>query len=288
MTKRASKPGSSKDQPHAELPSAELLAYQKVMRDALKPKLNAEQKGELMSVIERYAQRGVVANFKVKPLSKTVWWWQYVYGACDLGTLQKLTAEGEEMMRGFELTAEEIGTIKLANPRCYQFPAFVYEMAVRLMKSDLLHVPWIKLSADDQLPFLEILFRPNFLTGILTDGPLDEDSTEHWHWTRPVGNVIFNLLQSDTALLEAFGVTFVRSERRRLKIPSPTSNFGRQNKPFSWSAIEDFDLEHIEKRVLNDSQRSRLSKATKKVSSLLGIADAKISKKQSVPQNKKG
>ena len=282
MPKRGRKPDDiSKDQPRAEPFSEQLLAYQNVMRDALKPELNAEQKRQLNAMVERYAEQGVAADLKNRGLSETVWWWRYVYSTPELGRFQKLTKDGKEMKKRFNLTDEEVATIRLANPHCYQFPAFVYEMAVRMKEPDLIPVPWIKLPTEDRILFIDALLRPNSLTGILMDGPLNEDSLEHWHWTRPVGNLILNLLHSDTTLLETFVATFVSSERRRLKIPPPVPNQNKQNKPFSWNAVEDSDLKHFGKAMLNDSQRSRLAKARNKVSSLLlGIADAKTGGKQ--------
>ena len=162
--------------------------------------------------------------------------------------------------------------------RCQQYPAFVYEIAVRIEKPDLVPIPWLKLTQDIKGPFIDALEPNDPMKGVMRivgNYPPGHEPDEPY-WSDPFywANARFNLLFNDTVLTEIFS-DFIRNERLLKGIPAPTANKGRKNRPFSWLPIELMDQKRFQNKALNESERSNVSKACREVAKLLGISEAR-------------
>jgi|GEM_PF-1170723 len=70
----------------------------------------------------------------------------------------------------------------------------------------------------------------------------------------------FNLSLNDSVLVEQFRKA-IQQERKLNNIDRPKPGYGIRRRPISWKPIELMDLRYFTNRVLNESERSQVSKA---------------------------
>lgn len=241
------------------------------------------QRKKLRNLLSKTADRGSqppnqpASAESLKWFEEHAWWWLWIDPALAMPQNQ-LSENAKVLTENFGLDQHLLEWLPLTMLRCQQYPAFVYEIAVRIENPDLIPIPWLKLTQDIKGPFIGA-FEPNApLKGVMRivgNNPPDYEPDEPY-WSQPFSweNARFNLLFNDTALIEIFS-EFIRNERRLNGIPAPTPNKGRKNRPFSWLPIQLMDQRRFQNKTLNESERSNVSKACREVRKLLGIKAAR-------------
>ena len=252
-------------------------------RRSMTTALDKEKKKELRTLIENVSVSGSSPQTTQTEahLIRKVWWWRYIPGARDVEHPWMLTEDGKVLMEEFSVARDELDWIALRMLRCQQHPAFIYEVAARMLAPKLVPIPWIKLTNDIKLPLIDAFERDNLYlggVGILTPeaGPISS------FWTQEPCDYSFNLLQSDSAIAELFLEWFIRPARQRQGVPSCEPNTGIARRPFSWRPIEYIDL-HRFGIVTNDAGASKQrSRARMEVAEALEIPTKKGGRKSAL------
>jgi hypothetical protein len=143
--------------------------------------------------------------------------------------------------------------------------AFLYELAARVDGQFEFAKPWAQLSSEQK-------------TTLIQRWPMDQThvggyavAIEGWQqsspgWT-PFQNMSWNLNLNDRTLISHFK-DFIEAARFGLEMPCPKPNAGRKmrtkNSGVSWLPVELMDArKHVPKFVLNDAQRSQVSKSVR-------------------------
>ena len=149
--------------------------------------------------------------------------------------------------------------------------AYLYEMTSRLNGKYLFGKPWNKLDI-------------NIRFGLSLHWPTEGVERPVWVQTQSISfpqeatdalPFRFDLRANDAAILRCFSM-WLAEQRRRKGIRNPRPNKGKKNR-FSWKPLELEDIEASKFRLLNDSERSQLSKA-KSAAKLVALPRAFLSK----------
>jgi len=223
----------------------------------------------LWRLIESAAEKGKCIASDCDPqetlstLERISWWWRYMEEPVEYDSFA-LTIHGKVLRDAFALDVQIIENLKLMMHTCQEYPAFIYEMSVRIVKPALVPIPWVSLDSSIKLPLIDAFERPRVIRPVVAS----EESAVGGNWTN-VCPWCFSLSATDSEIIGAFS-DFIRSQRQEKGIPNPKPNVGKRNRGFSWRPIEILDQKRIG-LVLNGSDRSHLSKAKREVRAALGI-----------------
>jgi hypothetical protein len=151
------------------------------------------------------------------------------------------------------------------NPRLYgilnqrrERSAFLYELGGRVTGKFEFGFAWIELDEAHKAELEQRWPQPGerIVCEKLTRGETEHDG----HVQLPVS--CWNLKMSDETLNAKFQ-EFITHQRDTLGIPNPKRSEGRGRRPLSWRPVELMDLRTHTGYVLNDSERSSVSKAVR-------------------------
>ena len=175
-----------------------------------------------------------------KDLARKLWWWRQVDTTSDATPVPFLPE------------------IQLSQYRDYfEWSAYHYELRARLDEKYAWGFghPWCCCSREQRQMLRELWpspYPPQKWTSMEAGKP---------EW-REVNGVRFNLKLNNSVLIEQF-IGELERLRAELGVEAPAAGQGVRRKPISWLPIELMDLRHYEVCVLNDSERSQVSKAAR-------------------------
>jgi hypothetical protein len=199
----------------------------------------------------------------IPTLERNSWWWRHMEEPFE-GDSFVLSRHGKVLRDEFGLDVEIIENLKLMMLTCQEYPAFIYEMSVRIIRPALIPVPWVNLDSSIKLPLIDAFERPRVFRPVVAS--VEPAGERHWTDVCPW---CFSMAVTDSEIIGAFS-NFIRSQRHVKGIPNPKPNVGKRNRGFSWRPIEILDQKRFG-ALLNDSDRSHLSKAKREVQAALDI-----------------
>ena len=234
--------------------------------------MDADARSHLKSLVEVSAKRGrkPAATITKEYLQTNVWWWNHIENASNHQNLHAQTEAGKLLVENFEVPPDELEWIDQRMRRCQRSPAYIYEIAVRMLEPKLIPLPWLRLLSEVKLPFIDAFEELNlFVNGIsfVTPGVAQTDP----FWTSEPCNLSFNLLLGEKILAELFLEWFIRPEKRRRGLDKRKPNQGNTGRLFSWRPIEFLDIQNFKLEPLSTSETSQISKARHEVGKALGI-----------------
>ncbi len=139
----------------------------------------------------------------------------------------------------------------------HQRSAFLHEMGRRTDQDYPWKLPYVQLSDGQRQELLQRWPVDETCLGYYETGDLE--TVPKLGWTSYKG-FSFNLNRNNKSLVRIFEM-FIQMERGKLNIKNPKPNQGRINRGLSWRPVELLDFQLHRGRVLNDAERSQVSKA---------------------------
>ncbi len=180
-------------------------------------------------------------------LVNNVWWWRYAVNPEKCSRVFPPLTEGSAWWPTF---MHKIFMDHL------EPSAFFYEFRARYKKRYVWDFgrPWI-LCSDEQRRSLSCLLPSNYPSTLNLHLPRPED-----RWSAFFGD--YNLLLNDETLIRQF-TKELKQKRSDLGLSRPAPGQGVRRRSISWQPIEYMDIRRYGIRVLNESERSALSRARK-------------------------
>lgn len=205
-------------------------------------------------------------DFDQEATLKHCWWWNMLDPKVWSSAVDKLWDYSDKFEEKWcDRSANPLGGLfAISYNTQHQRSAFLHEIGRRIDTGYRWKCPYIHLTEEQRGALLKRWPMDQAL-GDYELGPLKNKPKPDWTGFKGFS---FNLNRNDQSLMRALK-GFLQHERNKMRIPNPKPNQGRRNRGFSWKAVELMDLGACTNRMLNDAERSQVSKARKQYFSSL-------------------
>ena len=197
------------------------------------------------------------SKFDRRATLKFCWWWNLFHSSAWL-------ADKKEKLWNYSNRFEKkwrqhFGSFAMEWDHQHRRSAFLHEIGRRVDPDYAWKCPYIHLTATQRKELFQRWPVDESCLGNYEVGRLEDVPKAGW---TPFKGLSFNLNRNDEGLMRELKL-FIQHERMKLEIPNPKPNKGRRNRGFSWRPVELLDFQMHKNHVLNDAERSQVSKARK-------------------------